>query len=146
MAAEKPAPPLKGRTVVIVSGNAIVREAARRQVRASGGHAVSGPDVDDGGSRPSRSSLMLVPRSSGLSDSGDDMTKPRCDLAGGLFVGNRLSAVLLSPVAPYPSGLPACGRGGGAAAAWPATEYVRSRRGGFGAACIDISLRRVAGP
>ncbi|MCR5873960.1 response regulator [Phenylobacterium sp. J426] len=59
-AAEKPAPPLKGRTVVIVSGNAIVREAARRQVRASGGHAVSGPDVDDVLEKAGHEDVMLI--------------------------------------------------------------------------------------
>mgnify|MGYP001447682755 CR=1 FL=1 len=38
-------PPLEGRTVGVVSPNPVVREAARRQVRASGGQAVTGPEL-----------------------------------------------------------------------------------------------------
>jgi CheY-like chemotaxis protein len=42
-----PSPPLEGRCVAIASPNAMIREAAIRQIRASGGQALSGSSVAD---------------------------------------------------------------------------------------------------
>ena len=53
-------PALKGRTVGVVSANPIVREAARRQVRASGGQPVAAPAVADILEKTAHEDVLLI--------------------------------------------------------------------------------------
>ncbi|WP_309088234.1 response regulator [Phenylobacterium sp.] len=53
-------PTLRGRTVGVVSPNPIVREAARRQVRASGGRAVAAGDIADALDKTSAADVLLI--------------------------------------------------------------------------------------
>jgi CheY-like chemotaxis protein len=52
--------PLKGRTVGIASANPIVREAARSQVHACGGHAITANDVDALVARTEPGDVLLI--------------------------------------------------------------------------------------
>lgn len=91
----------------------------------------------------SRCSSGIPPlRLPGLADKGALEYSARWDRVGGLCVGNlRMGTLPPSAVAPWCSARGGCGP-------CPTAECVRMRRGapGFSGACIDVSLRRVAGP
>lgn len=77
--------PLKGRTVAIASPNAIVREAARRQVRASGGRAVAEAELDAVLQRMGPDDVLLL--DAALTPPGEPLRAPP----------GRASIVLLAP-------------------------------------------------
>jgi CheY-like chemotaxis protein len=74
-------PPLAGRTVGVASPNPIVREAARRQIRALGGTPVSAAGLDEVLSRTAPEDVVLVSHA----------------VAQNRRAGNRRLIVLLSP-------------------------------------------------
>jgi CheY-like chemotaxis protein/anti-sigma regulatory factor (Ser/Thr protein kinase) len=78
------APALKGRTVAVVSPNPIVREAARRQVRASGGRAVVVAELSAALEKTAPGDVLLLDAAMG---SGKDLRPPE----------GRTAIVLLAP-------------------------------------------------
>ena len=60
VAGHTPAQPLKGRTVAIASPNAVVREGAVRQVKASGGRAVAAASVADAVAATDAADVVLI--------------------------------------------------------------------------------------
>jgi hypothetical protein len=83
--ASAPAHDLGGRTVAIVSRNAILREATRRQVRASGGKAVTAETVEAALDRTAPGDLLLI--DAALPPRGEVMRAP----------AERGAVVLLAP-------------------------------------------------
>ena len=74
-------PPLAGRTVGVASPNAVVREAARRQIAALGGEAVAGANLDEVLARTGPQDVVIVSQA----------------LAEGRRAGRRKLIVLLGP-------------------------------------------------
>ena len=68
--------PLAGRTVGVASPNPVVREAARRQIQASGGRAVSAPELASLLARTDAGDVLLVDHALAQGASRDQLLEP----------------------------------------------------------------------